>query len=105
MKTQKISEILHSAADEWLKQCRIWPDSRSTYSCIAIALAITPRDYYPYRKIDTDIEHRIMKGLRNMGLSTDSLDEFTEFAEGEERQAVRYAWLKFAALIAEEQGV
>lgn len=39
-----------------------------------------------------------------MGLKTDVLD-FQTFIPGDARQGARYAWLKFAALIAEEQGV
>ena len=31
--------------------------------------------------------------------------EFDEFYSGEDRQYARYVWLKFAAHIAEEQGV
>lgn len=54
---------------------------------------------------------QIFDGLTEMGLNPYSCTEFAEFAEGRgrsdlsPRQGARYLWLKFAALIAEEQGV
>jgi hypothetical protein len=41
-----------------------------------------------------------------MGCPTDSCDAFNDSGEFKtENQQARYAWLKFAAIIAEEQGV
>jgi hypothetical protein len=48
---------------------------------------------------------RIEKGLSNMGLDLKAFNCFCEFPMGVERQGARYAWLMFAADIAEEQGV
>lgn len=93
-----IAEVLHLAADTFL-----WPggvycstDDDNVFSCFAIERAAKHLQtrYGP-----------IKIGLRRMGLCTDSANEFNEFPRGTKRQAARYAWLKFAAMIAEEQGV
>lgn len=93
----KISEVLHLAADKYLCTGRkSYNPYKPSYSCIAIENACI--DY----KVPSG---KIQKGLRNMGLNTDSACAFNEFKSGKERQAARYSWLKFAAMIAEEQGV
>jgi hypothetical protein len=99
-KQPKISEILHLAADEYL-----WtgyskdPRNLSIYSCFAIDLAIDDLDLSASRT------GKLFKGLGEMGLDIGSITAFEEFRYGPQRQAARYAWLKFAAMIAEEQGV
>jgi hypothetical protein len=90
-----IAEVLHRAADEHL-----WDGSGlypigSEYSCGAGYWASgTGRRWTMVRA-----------GLRRMGLDVNSYTEFSDVPHGPERQAARYAWLKFAAMIAEEQGV
>lgn len=95
-----IAEILHTAADEYL-----WagPGDRrrrtSPYSCLAIGLA----EGSPYD--DPWPSPSIRSGLEELGVSCHALGEFSEFTKQKDRQGARYAWLKFAALLAEEQGV
>jgi hypothetical protein len=90
-----IAEVLHRAADEFL-----WNGIREPggnlreYSCGSAYASCGP-SYYK----------KIKPGLAAMGLDTDSYTEFDELPEGPKRQGARYAWLKFAAMIAEEQGV
>lgn len=110
-KLPKISEILHLAADEYLYNgiagCanpKNW--SRRHYSCDAIDAAI---DAGARGGICDDLSTRIRVGLSNMGLIAASFDQFAEFevviSRTKESQGARYSWLKFAAMIAEEQGV
>jgi hypothetical protein len=95
-----IAEVLHRAADKFL-----WngsgrnPIRIPTCSCFAVAAALgrDPEDYKPFGPVYT--------GLRRMGVDPFEIGLFDEFEYGPERQAARYAWLKFAAMIAEEQGV
>lgn len=62
----------------------------------------------------SDFIDRVQQGLRNMGLCTASSGVYKRFkkeakAKGlnalKEVQQARYVWLKFAAMMAEEQGV
>lgn len=53
-----------------------------------------------------DLINRCFEGLEAMGCPTGSLNAFNDNGEFiVENQQARYAWLKFAAIIAEEQGV
>ena len=105
----KISEILHEAADKYLavdtddynNDC-----SKHYFSCCAIEQVIEER--YGWTAVcNHPLHFRILDGLENMGLNTDSGTAFDKFKlkSKEEKQQARYGWLKFAALIAEEQGV
>lgn len=62
----------------------------------------------------SDFIERVQRGLRNMGIRTGSTTVYARFkkeakAKGldpsTEVQQARYVWLKFAAMMAEEQGV
>ncbi len=90
-----IAEVLHYAADNFL-----WHpengENKFEPSCSAIYWACENL------QISRKQREKIFKGLQNMGLDTSVFDEFIP---GAARQGARYAWLKFAALIAEEQGV
>ena len=105
-----IADVLHHAADKTL-----WTGGKTEkhyfkirgreirrYSCDAVELACQNLSY------EGDY-HDIAEGLRNMGVDTHSCSVFRRFEYGAEfsveEQAARYTWLKFAALIAEEQGV
>ena len=111
----KISDVLHLAADKYLAKDRseCFIKALSHYSCCAIENAL-------YELLETGLDmdslieaedhyHCISKGLENMGLLTWSVRQFEEFEIGKditpESQGARYAWLKFAAMIAESQGV
>jgi hypothetical protein len=89
-----IAEVLHYAAD----YCLVEPGNnyklgKKFYSCNAVvkaALALRVK-YVP-----------ILDGLCRMGVSTGSTRMFLDVKDP---QGARYMWLKFAALMAEEQGV
>ena len=105
--TVTIAKILHRAADHWLTvDCDDY-DTRSDsekYSCCAVDSATSELLGW-----DNDQALTIFEGFREMGLDTSSGTAFVElgYPKGahHETQAARYTWLKFAALIAEEQGV
>ena len=108
----KISEILHLAADSYLSERNsvTWDEfgkcvRRELYSCNAIRAAIASKEN-SYTSLCSEFNHvwsRIRKGLQNMGLNTSACTLYCDRPYGE-RQNARYMWLKWAALMAEEQG-
>jgi hypothetical protein len=103
-KQPKISEILHLAADKYLwdgssgffhPNGRYWTEE---YTCNAVGAAIQDLNAWY-------MESATFGGLVNMGVNTGSSFEFKEYKDDPQRQSARYNWLKFAAMIAEEQGV
>jgi len=101
--TVTIADVLHRAADHWLAVDRDdWyeRDNTDEYSCCAVASAAYELG------VDAD---DILDGLMEMGCPTGSHMAFDKFGYqrnvNAEIQGARYGWLKFAALIAEEQGV
>lgn len=95
-----IAQILHKAADEYLWDGELTNaptrKSRAVWSCNAVYDCADDQGY------DYEI---ILEGLDNMGLIHEPSESFKEFHSSPQRQAARYTWLKFAAMIAEEQGV
>ena len=114
----KISDVLHLAADYYLCSDNDYKDWVSyQYSCTAIKHALHVLLGFKTGKQHTylqGIEFRyhflkIEKGLRNLGLEYPrEVYAFRELEDGFEptkaSQGARYIWLKFAALMAEEQG-
>jgi hypothetical protein len=106
-KDVKISEVLHLAADKYLESGLGPPNLISVnFSCSAIRKALHEL------KATSRLEYPIFQGLTNMGVDIRSAVEFHRLGRHGryylgrfERQAARYNWLKFAAMIAEEQGV
>jgi hypothetical protein len=95
-----IAEVLHCAADYYLLEYVDYAESERpnlTYSCVAAYEAA--RDLVGLGRSWLDLTTNVEAGLKEMGM--DTFDDVPD----EHRQAYRYAWLKFAALIAEEQGV
>jgi hypothetical protein len=107
----KISNVLHLAADEFL--AHEWTDihrspdegTRCTYSCGAINVACN------HLEVSAHLRTNLIRGIKRMGVGVRSFTEFDDVAVGlpyaesfKRRQEARYAWLKFAAHIAEEQG-
>ncbi len=89
----KISEALHLAADKYLFDGVVFVSNQWSWSCLAVEEACDEL------RINFTMVYR---GLENMGL--------TPFGDGQfsgvkDKQGARYMWLKFAALMAEEQGV
>lgn len=106
MKELKISEILHLAADKYLsatKDRQQWfvnKEYESWFSCCAVEAAI-----YQYVRQETEdcylkTSDCVFQGLESMGCNTGS---FRLFEKSSDPQGDRYMWLKFAAIIAEEQ--
>jgi len=106
-----IADILHYAADNKVatKKHQQWSygGNKEKFSCCAMEEAA----YDLYRGLDLDDERdelivRTRKGLEAMGCPTNSTSAFDDSGSfNAENQQSRYAWLKFAAIIAEEQGV
>ncbi len=103
MKQVTIAEILHHAADVCLSGDQSWYGGKRTFSCCAIDLAVL--NLVPGYNAQIKMIRVIKYGLCELGLKTSSLTEFSEFTYGRKQQGARYAWLKFCALLAEEQGV
>jgi len=110
----KLSEMIHIAADEHLNTTSkmSWPSfpiSRdvaelfhNSYSCLAFkqALGSHTKTY-----IDWDFYWNRFKSLCiNVGLDPENEAAFADVPR-KVRQQYRYAWLKFLALLAEEQGL
>ena len=114
----KISKVLHLAADYYLTsndKTRKWGPYQ--YSCTAIkealheSLGFKKGKYHTHNQAIEFNHHflNIEKGLRNLGLEYPreifafrELEDF--YNPTEESQSARYIWLKWCALMAEEQG-
>ncbi len=120
----KISDILHDAADNelahnqetyWLSSTPSHKASLERFSCCAIDTAVInylekkyPDLHWSRRdRFSIEIFEEIKEGLRAMGLNTELTDAFGKEPDDvcPEIQGQRYFWLKWAALMAEEQGV
>lgn len=121
MNKPTIAKVLHYAADHCLNtglrsyEPLLVRQQKEKFSCYAIDKAIQKLNPIPYELFETKAhnirQHRqnltadIISGLIDLGLKPGSFKQFVGFATLHERQAARYNWLKFAALLAEEQGV
>ena len=105
----KISEVLHLAADKYLAANAHdhYHKNKARFSCGAVLDALnSTRNFKDLRFSD------IITGLRKMGCDTTSRELFVkhgdahpgQFGVNENIQGMRYFWLKWAALMAEEQG-
>lgn len=96
-----IAEVLHCAADHCLAFDRL-SENRNKYSCSAVYIA-----HHKLRPRGSFIQ--ITDGLKAMGCDITSMSLFNNdrhsFAVNPDVQGMRYMWLKWAALMAEEQGV
>lgn len=114
----KISEVLHLAADHHLaSKDKLGDWGPFQYSCVAIKQALHESLGFEKGKKHThsqgiEFNHHFLnieKGLRNLGLEYPrEIYAFKEFEDGFEptkkSQSARYIWLKWCALMAEEQG-
>lgn len=104
-----IADVLHYAADKCLAYDRRFTADgmKEKFSCLAVTEAI----YQLECSLDGDsLYDRVFDGLKAMGcdISNDTL--FMKYGDqpdnvNETVQGMRYMWLKWAALMAEEQGV
>jgi hypothetical protein len=101
MQIAKISAFLHSAADKFLPH----DDPRYGFSCEAFRSALN--DALAKGEIGLIEYHELVfqfvDGIEALGLDFGSMNAFDDVPY-ETRQAARYQWLKFCALLAEEQG-
>lgn len=106
----KISEILHNAADNYLVELTRYELAnndffKERYSCLAVYASIDA--VYKSSLDRVEVSNIIMEGLREMGCPTNSTRAFGKeppYNPDPEIQQNRYFWLKWAALMAEEQG-
>lgn len=106
----KISEVLHLAADKYLSVdgAGIDDDGKwvERFSCVAVSRAV--KSFYLPFFDEQDFENDICAGLEAMGCDTGSSYLFTKHGDhhagNPDVQGMRYFWLKWAALMAEEQG-
>ena len=102
-----IADALHLAADKYLAANRHQYDTdldKFRYSCNAVSDACC--------ELGVNFGG-VLIGLKNMGCDITSNSLFRQLGDGglgilylsEEVQGMRYMWLKWAALMAEEQGV
>jgi hypothetical protein len=111
MKKKKllISDVLHDAADHCLIHKGRHKRNTNKFSCCAVI------DAYMIHNAGADKDfllQDILYGLTNMGCNRRSTLSFKEYGDptyfddtDESVQGMRYMWLKWAALMAEEQGV
>lgn len=129
-----ISDILHDAADIFLRKTRDdvaphyamkakgeFPHTKfvleksvreaERFSCCAVDAAIAYNFGLERWCDDTEkLSKKVKQGLRNMGCPTGSSTAFSKYGDdwrfnSETVQGMRYMWLKWAAMMAEEQGV
>lgn len=113
MKEYTIAEILHIAADKHLavKEEQLWSrgGTKEKFSCFAVSEAVWNlwnEDNIVSEGERDELINRCSEGLKAMGCPVNSANAFGECGSfSAKNQQARYAWLKFAAMIAEEQGV
>jgi hypothetical protein len=94
-----IADALHLAADKYLAANlhQFATDiDKSMFSCNAVSDACC--------ELGVNFGG-VLVGLKNMGCDVTSDALFKQFTVIEQVQGMRYMWLKWAALMAEEQGV
>ena len=100
-----IADIFHYAADHCLWDGRV-SNSLHYFSCFALSEAIKEfAGHHPGTRSFDAYDSIICIGLSELGLDCNSVGAFREFTTNPARQGARYAWLKFCAMLAEEQGV
>jgi hypothetical protein len=113
-KQPTVADVLHYAADKCLVAHSRYSEGsgKEKFSCCAVEEAVYRITGQVYGGESYKLRRRVIDGLRNMGCDTGSMslfkkygDNYAEFsAVNHEVQGMRYMWLKWAALMAEEQG-
>lgn len=115
----KISDILHEAADKYLTDDNY--DNHyctESYSCNAIKKAarnltgennpycVDVQNLARYSKYTAEYPHQqaALKFVKELGVKVGSSMLFDD-VDDDKRQSYRYAWLKTAAMVAEEEGL
>lgn len=107
---KKISWYLHEGADRYLSTDYYDNYARRAcerYSCLAVDTAVlkdfrqcTSKDL----KLRNETRNEIKAFLTSLGLNINSIRAFNGIGI-DLQQEYRYSWLKFAAMIAEEEGL
>lgn len=107
-----IADVLHYAADNCLAYNERYTTDgiKEKFSCCAIDEAVYQLTSH---RGANGFRNRVMDGLKAMGCDTGSHILFKEYGDmphaysivDKTVQGMRYMWLKWAALMAEEQGV
>lgn len=116
MKTKQhtVADVLHYAADKCLVAHSQYSEgSKQKYSCCAIHEAVYQMTGKLYSGESNALRRRVIAGLKAMGCNTGSMTLFKKYGDdhldysavNHRVQGMRYMWLKWAALMAEEQGV
>lgn len=112
-KQHTVADVLHYAADKCLAYDKRYNSGyglKEKYSCCAVTEAVYQLTGY----LAADgLHNRVFNGLKAMGCDTGSHTLFNKYGDqpheysnvNETVQGMRYMWLKWAALMAEEQGV
>lgn len=108
-KQYTIADVLHYAADKCLAYDKRYTADgiKDKFSCVAVQEAIFCLTG------DLALRRRVKAGLTAMGCDTGSAGLFKKYGDNPDEydyinpevQGMRYMWLKWAALMAEEQGV
>lgn len=114
-KQPTIADVLHLAADKHLiaKSRHNEGPHKERFSCSAVEEAIFCLTGDLYGGDSMALLRRVIAGLKAMGCNTGSHTLFRKYGDkpneysyiNPEVQGMRYMWLKWAALMAEEQGV
>lgn len=114
-KQYSIADVLHLAADKHLiaKSRHNEGPYKEKFSCSAVEEAIFCLTGDLYGGDSMALRRRVRAGLSAMGCDTGSFGLFKKYGDNPyeydyinpEVQGMRYMWLKWAALMAEEQGV
>ena len=114
-KQTTVADVLHLAADRCLVAHNRYNEGRGKekYSCCAVEEAVFKITGDVYGGESYKLRRRVIDGLKNMGCDTGSMTLFKKYGDSDtnycavnhEVQGMRYMWLKWAALMAEEQGV
>lgn len=114
-KQPTIADVLHLAADKYLvSHSRDEAHHlKERFSCCAIGSAIRDITGTYYGTDSEVLRDQVVKGLTNMGCEAGSHTLFVKHGDmpydyyniNHDVQGMRYMWLKWAALMAEEQGI
>lgn len=113
-----VSSILHAAADKYLAsrmdeyKYNSLTSIKEKFSCCAISSAIREEMKLSSFNQRLIMQCNIYDGLRAMGCNIHSCNLFINYNDpvvhghiNKDVQGMRYTWLKWAALMAEEQGL
>lgn len=111
-KQPTVADVLHYAADKVLIAHSRYSEARAEkFSCCAVDEAIYQMTGRLYTDESFVLRRRVMAGLKAMGCRTGSHGLFRKYGDkpneydyiNHDVQGMRYMWLKWAALMAEEQ--